>query len=182
MAMAKRGMRGSWTRDERKVDRHGRSGAGNGRCTRRATRVGRVGIGSVVHGDDDISSPAVPWGESVGRERPPNESLPAVRERRKSRHGRGGFARLGFEPRQREPKSLVLPLHHRAPRHFLHDGWAECQPPHRASRFRRPTGRKGTGSCLRARRTRKSLPSPITRPDDPRKYDRAGHLVMPCPA
>ena len=24
------------------------------------------------------------------------------------------IARLGFEPRQREPKSLVLPLHHRA--------------------------------------------------------------------
>jgi hypothetical protein len=28
------------------------------------------------------------------------------------------LARLGFEPRQREPKSLVLPLHHRAGRFF----------------------------------------------------------------
>ena len=29
------------------------------------------------------------------------------------------IARLGFEPRQREPKSLVLPLHHRAGKPFL---------------------------------------------------------------
>ena len=32
--------------------------------------------------------------------------------------GKRQAARLGFEPRQREPKSLVLPLHHRALRAF----------------------------------------------------------------
>lgn len=50
--------------------------------------------------------------------------------RKKSRpQAAGGITRLGFEPRQREPKSLVLPLHYRVPTANQHTRSARISAP-----------------------------------------------------
>ena len=38
-----------------------------------------------------------------------------------------GAASLGFEPRQRDPESLVLPLHHEAMSEKIKDRWPSLQ-------------------------------------------------------